>query len=141
MPYKDNNGVWRNDTFTGDNGKKPKRCPSCKNKNLDYDRMMDDDEIDEELESDWHLGEHRAIGNYAVVQRLEPLLSFTPSYAVCEECGAATAYGPDYYYNPTTNAYDLQRPLTSAEIVVAEAEAQRIAQETAGQLPLIKGGE
>jgi hypothetical protein len=53
----------------------------------------------------------------------------------CSGCGLVENFddGPKYYYNPETNNYNAPKPLTLKE----QAEAERLAQEAAGQMRLM----
>lgn len=133
MPHKDAWGIWRQDDFGPSVGSEPEHCDECGCIDLDLERLIDEDEYDFELEDDWQL---RDMEGAEELDHLQSLLSFTPVYAVCDECNAAIAYGPNYYWNPSTKNYDLQRPLTRAEAEKAELAAERARQDAAGQLNL-----
>lgn len=95
---------------------------------MEVDLLSDVDDYDDQLEQDypelfsdddWH-----------------PLLSYQRCYAECHNCGRCVTYGPRWYYNPTTNNYDLPRPLSLEQVKQIEIEAQKAAAKAAGQLEL-----
>lgn len=132
MAYKDARGIWRHDGFPCGKAR-PDRCPNCGSDDLVYGVMFDD-EIDAVLLDEFD----QSVLCYKEQRDLLERFSFTPEYAYCGECGESQAYGPDYYYNPDTNNYDLTRPLSWEEIRRAELQAEREAAEAAGQLPLFR---
>ena len=129
MPYKDTHGIWRNDQPTGDHGELLDACPNC-GMILDVGCIPECSDYDGELAADW--------GVDRFSDPRSEFLNFIAECAICDTCNIEIEYGPDYYYNPDTNNYDLLRPLTIAEAERAEAEALRKQQEAAGQLALFE---
>lgn len=131
-------GLWREDEF-GDGFPRPKKCPKCKGRELEYERLIDEDEHDHELEEayeasdlDWQDEGLMAdwTGGY------DPRFTYSHEYAVCYLCAVAVPYGPRYYYNPVTNNYDLQRPLHPDAVRKIEQEVARQQELNAGQMEL-----
>jgi hypothetical protein len=120
-PFKDDNGHWRGPFEKGD--KRPLRCPKCRSAFLDYDCASKNGDFDCEMQEEWP-----EYGN--------DLQFFDYTWAVCEECGKWTSYGPRLYWNPQTDDCDLPRMLTRRQSEKMDAiEAARII-ESAGQLKL-----
>lgn len=136
MPYKDKHGIWRHDEPTGNNGEEPDFCPNCGDL-LDMDRLDEDDDLNESLMNNW---EGHQLGDINMDSHFElwAVMSHVCSQAVCEDCELWIPYGPNYYYDIDTNTYTLPAPLTHEESEIAEREAERIAQEAAGQLRLFQ---
>lgn len=130
MPFKDEFGIWRHDVPT--DKRESMTCKRC-GSDMEVDLLSEDDNYDDQLEQDypelfsgddWH-----------------PLLSYQRCHAECHNCGRIVVYGPRWYYNPTTNWYDLPRPLSLEQAKQAEFEAQRASAKAAGQLELFPDQE
>lgn len=118
-------GLWRA-TFNRTGKPKPKRCDECKSKDLDYDRLLDWDWYNAELATD-----------HGVIDDHDSRFSFTPLYAVCEQCNNSMEYGAFYYFNPETNDYDLPEPLSFAQGRKNDLLFERDSLLAAGQLELL----
>lgn len=132
MAHQDLFDIWREDTFQSF-GPEPEECENCGSLEIEYDLMPDWDDIDGKLMDAW--ADEPTPAAYCQDGR-EAFFSRCHSLAQCEECGHCMEYGDIGYYNPASNWYDLQRPLTPDATRKAALEAERIRQEAAGQLAL-----
>lgn len=134
MAHKDQFGIWREDEFR-QVAPKPKKCPECKSKDLEYDLWEDEDEIDGELMDAWEgkplpypyeKSDDWDRGSIGFCTNMRTM-------AECGECGKWIPYGDIAYWNPISGNYDLQRPLLPDEAEKAELEAERLQAIAAGQ--------
>lgn len=113
----------------------PKVCPICDSAEIDVNRMPEDDEFDEALARQCGL-----TGEWSEIWDQHPEFAYNYAEMHCENdyCGAVVAYGERGYYNKRTNFYDHKKPSPedypgTPEYARAKAEAERLAQEAAGQ--------
>ena len=121
----------------------PNVCPVCNSAEIETDRMPEEDEFDDVLSKE--CGFEVTDDNYFELWDSHPEFLYNYAEMVCEneECGAVIAYGQRGYYNSKTNFYDGKKPSPldypkSEQSTTARAEAERIAQEAAGQQRLFK---
>ncbi len=125
MPFKDEFGIWRHDKSTEERGEI--ECLRCGDE-METELFYDVDDYDENLERDYP--------ELFTPDGYNPLCYYQRCHAECHTCGRVLVYGPRWYWNSTTNKYDLPRPLSFQKAKQAEIDTQREAARAAGQLEL-----
>lgn len=120
-------GLWRGEFGKG--RPQPERCGECRNRRLEVGLLNDAwDQPDEEMA--------RLYSSTLNTDDDDPRFYYVKAFAICGQCGWNDEYGPDLYYNPETNEYELPRPLSPEIAHRLELEAERQALLDAGQLEL-----
>lgn len=101
----------------------PKRCPICLGKDIDVDRLSDEDQLDDALAVAFGFDPD---SQWVEMRSVHPEFWYVVSECHCgnDECGAVVGYGPRWYYNAAKNTYDAPRPLTPQEYEEAERRRQ-----------------